>query len=170
MGGHDVPPGGLSIGGVQISKVVGSKFLGVWVDEGLRWNEQIERVRAKVGRLLGVLGRAGSVIGGQVIGMLYNALVLPHLHYCLMAWGDCGGNRNVTLGESLLKLQKRFVGLIAGRSGRYHADPLFAQLGILKIQDLYRQQVRIHAWKYWHGRLPASQACMLGKVAPKLIC
>ena len=39
-----------------------------------------------------------------------------------------------------------------------------AQLGILKIEDLYRQQVRIHAWKFWHGRLPPSQACMLGKV------
>ena len=84
----------------------GARFLGVWVDEGMRWNEQIERVRAKVGRLVGVLGRAGAIVGKQSLHMLYNALVLPHLQYCLMVWGDFEGNRNKKLGESLLKLQK----------------------------------------------------------------
>jgi hypothetical protein len=33
--------------------------------------------------------------------------------------------------------------IIAGKGGRYHADPLFAKYGILKVGDLYRQQLRI---------------------------
>ena len=65
--------------------------LGVWVDEGLSWTGQIEQVRAKVGRLLGVLGRAGAVLGGRALLSLYNGLVLPHLQYCLMVWGDFQG-------------------------------------------------------------------------------
>ena len=163
-GGGVVPEEGLNIGGVQIDRVEGIRFLGVWVDEGLKWNGQIEKVRAKVGRLLGVLGRAGAVLGGKALGMLYNALVLPHLQYCLMAWGDFQGNRNSTLGESLLKLQKRFAGVLAGKNGKYHADPIMAELGILKIEDLCRQQMRIYAWKFWKGKLPGSQEDMLGKV------
>ena len=81
-----------------------------------------------------------------------------------MAWGDFQGNRNQTVIDSLLKLQKRFVGIIAGKHGKYHSDPIFANLGILKIGDMYRQQMRVHAWKFWNGKLPESQAGMLNKV------
>ena len=63
-GGRGVPPGGLEIGGEPVGRVEGARFLGVWVDEGLTWTGQIERVRTKVGQLLGVLGRLGSVLGG----------------------------------------------------------------------------------------------------------
>ena len=108
-----MPPGGLNIGGEQIRRIEGTRFFAVWVDEGIRWNGQIKKVRAKVSRLLGVLGRAGSVMGGQALSMLYNSLVLPHLQHCPMAWGDFQGNRNFTVADSLLKLQKRFVGIIA---------------------------------------------------------
>jgi hypothetical protein len=64
-------------------------------------------------------------------------------------------------GETLLKLQKRFVGLIAGKGGWYHADPLFAEYGILKVGDLYRQQLRLHAWKFYNGKLPDGQMATL---------
>ena len=69
----------------------------------------------------------------------------------------------MTLAGSLLRYQKRLAGLVAGRGGRYHADPLFAQHGMLKVGDLYRQQLRVHAWRFWNGRLPESQAAMLGR-------
>ena len=116
-----------------------------------------------MGQLLGVLGRAGSVLGGRSLLSLYNGLVLPHLQYCLMVWGDFQGCGNLTLGGALLRYQKRLVGLVAGRTGRYHADPLFARFGMLKVGDLYRQQLRVHAWRFWNGRLPESQAAMLGR-------
>jgi hypothetical protein len=53
--------------------------------------------------------------------------------------------------------------LIAGMRGRYHADPLFARYGIHKVGDLYRQQLRLYAWKFWNGRLPDGQ--MVGHMA-----
>ena len=163
-GGRETPPGGLVIGGVEIRRVEGARFLGVWVDEGLRWTGHIEKVRAKVGQLLGVLGRAGSSLGGRSLLSLYNALVLPRLQYCLMAWGDFREGRNLTLGESLARYQKRCVRLIAGVGSRSHADPLLAEYGVLKVGDLYRQQLRVHAWRFWKGRLPPNQSAMLGRV------
>ena len=74
------------------------------------------------------------------------------------------GDRNKVRGDALLRLQKRFVGLVAGSVGLYHADPLFARFGVLKVGDLYRQQLRVHGWKFWHGRLPEGQAAMLERV------
>ena len=114
-----------------------------------------------MGRLLGVLGRARAVLGGDSVLSLYNGLVLPHLQYCLMVWGDFQGVGNVTLAGSLLRYQKRFAGLVAGKRGRYHADPLLSRYGMLKVGDLYRQQLRVHAWRFWNGLLPASQSAML---------
>ena len=35
QGGRVVPPGGIQIGGEQIRRVEGARFLGLWVDEGL---------------------------------------------------------------------------------------------------------------------------------------
>ena len=81
----------------------GARFLGVWVDERLGWTGQIERVRRKVGQLLGVLGRLGPVLGGRQLLSLYNGMVLPHLQYCLMVWGDLCGDRNAVLGGALLR-------------------------------------------------------------------
>ena len=164
-GGRVVPKGGLVIGNESISRVEGAKFLGIWVDEGLKWSEQIEKVKSKVGRLLGVLGRASGTLGADSILRLYNALVLPHLQYCLMVWGDFEEGRNKKLGESLLRYQKKFMGLIAGKTGRFHSDPIFSQLHLLKIGDLYKQQLRVHAWKFLKGKLPQNQVAMLSKVS-----
>lgn len=163
-GGRLVPQGGLTIGGEAIRRVDGARFLGVWVDEGIRWSGHIEKVKSKVGRLLGVLGRASAALGGESILKLYNALVLPHLQYCLLVWGDFEEGRNKVLGESLFKHQKRFLGLIAGKRGSYHSDPLFSKFGILKINDLYKQQLRVHAWKFLSNKLPKNQISLLCKV------
>jgi hypothetical protein len=75
-------------------------------------------------------------------------MVLPHLPYYLMVWGDFEVGRNLAYGETFLKLHKSFVGLIAGKGGWYHADPLFAGYGILKVGDLYRHQFRLHTYKF----------------------
>jgi hypothetical protein len=115
-------------------------------------------------QLLGVLGRARADLNERLLVSLYNGMVLPHLQYCLMVWRNFEADRNKAQGETLLKLPKRFVGLIADKSGRYHADPLFAKYGILKVVDLYWQQLRMHAWRFHNGWLPDSQAAMLARV------
>ena len=45
--------------------------------------------------------------------------------------------------------------------GWFHANPLFAQNGMLQVGDLYRQQLRVHAWRFHNGLLPSGQAAML---------
>jgi hypothetical protein len=85
-------------------------------------------------------------------------------HTCPMVWGNFEADRNKVQRETLLKLQKRFLGIITGKGGRYNADPLFAKYGILKVGDLYRQQLRMHAWKFHNDRLPDSQAAMVARV------
>ena len=79
--------------------------------------------------------------------------------------GGLQGGKERDPGGSLLGYQKRFAGLVAGIRGRYHSRPLLFASGMLEIGDLYRQQLRVHAWQFWNGRLPVGQAAMLGRVA-----
>ena len=155
----------LKIGNAVIRRVDGARFLGLWVDEGLKWTQHIDRVKMKVSQLLGVVGRARHTLSSKAILALYNGLVLPHLQYCLVVWGDLEGGRNKTVGAKLLSCQKRFACMIGNRPGRTHSDPLFAEFGMLKIDDMYKQQLRMHAWQFWNGRLPEGQAAMLEKTA-----
>ena len=155
----------LEIGGETIKRVEGGRFLGVWIDQELKWTTHIDNVTTKISQLLGVIGRASSVLDGGTLRTLYNGLVLPHLQYCLIVWGDFTGGRNKTLAGKLLKLQKRFVGMIAEAKGRYHSDPLFARFGVLKVDDLYRQQLRMYAWRFWKGSLPEGQASLFQRTA-----
>ena len=65
-----------------------------------------------------------------------------------MVRGHFEAGRNGAYGETLLKLQKRCVGPLAGKGGPYHEDLLFAGYGVLKAGDLYGQQLRLHDWKF----------------------
>jgi hypothetical protein len=116
--------------------------------------------------LLEMLGRTRADLDEHLLLSLCNSysMVLQHLQYCLMVWGDFEVGRNRAYGETLLKLQKRFVGLITGKGGRYHADTLFAGYGILKVGDLHRQQLTLHAWRFPNGRLPDGQMVTLRRV------
>ena len=89
----------------------------------------------------------------------------PHLQYCLIVWGDFEGSRNATVGRTLLRHQKKFAGMINGQGRSFHSDPAFLDSGILKISDLYRQQLRIHAWQFWNSRLPECQSAMFQKTS-----
>ena len=118
------PPGGLKIGGEEVRRVEGARFLGVWVDEGLRWTGQIGQVRAKVGQLLGVLGRARAVLGGGALLSLYNGLVLPHLQYCLMVWGDFQGGAERHPWTGPPEVPEAVCGAGSGEAGAVPCRPL----------------------------------------------
>ena len=102
--GQGEPPGVLTIGGERVKWAVGVRFLGVWVDRGLSWVDHIQGVTFNTRQLLGIMGRASGVLNGGFLLSLYNGMVLPHLQYCLMVWGDFKAGLNKTRGEALLIL------------------------------------------------------------------
>ena len=90
-------------------------------------------------------------------------MVLPHLQYCLLNWGNFKGDRNLGLRDRLLTLQKSLVRIICGASRISHADPLFAELATLKIDDLFTQAVRVFSYKLSKDMLPGAMASMVSK-------
>ena len=155
---------GLVIDGIPIREVNESKFLGVHIDKNVSWRVHIGKIRTKISQTVGIIGRARRFMDGPQLLDLYNTMVLPHLQYCLINWGNFKGDRNLGLRDGLLSLQKTFVRIITGSHRISHADPLFAKLGVLKIDDLYSQRVRIFSYQLSKGHLPGGIASLFDRV------
>ena len=73
--------------------------------------------------------------------MIYNALLLPHLNYCLLNWGS-----KIKDGHKIHLKQKKAVRIITNAEYRAHTEPIYRELRLLKIEDLYK----ISLWKCYY--------------------
>uniref|UniRef100_A0A672HHM4 Reverse transcriptase domain-containing protein n=1 Tax=Salarias fasciatus TaxID=181472 RepID=A0A672HHM4_SALFA len=91
-----------------IEKVDEFKFLGVLIDNKLNWKSHIKYVQTKISKSVAVLNKVKYVLDYKSLRMLYCALVLPHLSYCLEIWGN---NYTSTI-KPLIILQKRAIRIV----------------------------------------------------------
>ena len=96
---------GLFINDMKIVQVKTVKFLGVFIDEEMKWKSHI---LSKVSKNIGIMNKLKEYIPEHILILLYNTLVLPHLNDCIILWGRC----NKYLLERLHKLQKLAVRII----------------------------------------------------------
>ena len=91
-------------------------------------------------------------------------MVLPHLQYCLINWRNFKDDRNLKYKDKILRLQKSFLRIIYGEGRLSHADPLFARMGALKIDDLLRQNVRCFSFKLIKNMLPTRMSSLASRI------
>ena len=98
----------LVINGLEIEQLKTVKFLGVFIDEDMKWKSHVSNILTNVSRNVGVINKMRDYLPQHILLLLYNSLVLPHLNYCIILWGCC----NKYLLERLYKLQKRAVRIV----------------------------------------------------------
>ena len=80
----DMPP--VTFQNSPIEPISAVKYLGVIFDENMTWEKQANRVRSKAYLSLNKIRRISHVIDDNTRKLLINALVFPHLNYCLNSW------------------------------------------------------------------------------------
>ena len=73
----------LNLDGKKLKQVSKVKFLGVIIDEKLKWGAQIEHLENKLKLSIVMIKRIKKFIPKSEHLKLYNALFLPHLSYCI---------------------------------------------------------------------------------------
>jgi len=68
---------------------------------------------------------------------VYYSMIFSHLNYCVINWEKA----SETTLKPLLLLQKRAECLITNSDFHAHANPLFKDLNILTIYDIFKLEV-----------------------------
>ena len=97
----------LKINNTDIEHVFEFNFLGVMFTSHMNWNTHVNYIASKISRTVGILYRLKDVYPQYVLLTLYNTLILPHFHYCLLLWGS-----PIKVNHPLHLLQKKAVRII----------------------------------------------------------
>ena len=75
------------IDGNIIPFTTNTKFLGINIDNNLTWKAHIDYITTKISNGVGVLLRFSKELSCNILILIYNSILLPHLTYCCITWG-----------------------------------------------------------------------------------
>ena len=135
-----------------LEQVDNTKFLGVYIDQHLTWKTHVNFTAAKISKSVGLLYKAKYYLPSKSLLTLYYALFYPYLTYCNFIWASS----NVTNQPQIYLLQKRAFRAISEADYKPSTKPLFANLKILGVFNIYSLQVISFMYLYHNGALPIS--------------
>ena len=106
-------------------------FLGLEINTQLTRKDHVNKISNNIVKTLGIMNKLKYLFPQSALILLYYSLILPHINYCILAWG--------TNTKRVFKLQKRAVGIITRIHYLSHTDPIFLRLELLKVIDLIFQ-------------------------------
>ena len=104
----------------------------------------------KISKSIGILYRARDKLDSKELSILYCALVLPYLHYCVPVWG----NTYKTSLSKLVTLQKRAIRIVSKVSRLSHSLPLFKEYKLLKFDDIIYLSNVILMYRVFNDNVP----------------
>ena len=123
----------IKIGNLPIKQNCYVKFLGVLLDESLSWKYHLSELSKKLARTCGMFFKVRHFLPIHVLVCLYNSLFSPFLQYRILVWGLT----YETYINPVLLLQKRALRAISFEHFTAPSTPIFSDLKILKLQDLF---------------------------------
>ena len=141
----------LCLNGSALNQTKSCKFLGINIDENLSWKKHIDVLTTRISTNVGIMNRLKYFLPQKILLTLYNAFILSYLNYAILSWGH-----GKALCNKLLLLQKKAVRIITKANYLSHSAPIFAELKVLKFNDLYCLNLGKFMFKNKYRLLPNS--------------
>ena len=133
----------IQLGSEIIQPVNSCKFLGTFLDNNMDFNENINYILKKVARNGGILYRIRDSLNQTACLNYYNSFILPFLTYNIICWGSTTANHTTPL----FLQQKRIIRTMTKSTYLEHTSVLFKNLGLLKLNDIYRFELLKYMYK-----------------------
>ena len=130
-----LPP--LVFGGGYILETDQIKFLGLIIDKNLKFTEHINKIKSKISRTTGLLYKLNKFLPDYILKSIYQSLISPFLSYGIEAWHSAPQY----LTQKLFIIQKKAVRAICSLNYNDHTSNHFKELGILKLVDIYNENL-----------------------------
>ena len=134
----------------EIAAVKSTRFLGVIIDDKLKWKEHLQYIKNKISKSIGIIYKIRPYLDKATLKNLYFTYVYPYLIYCVEVWG----NACDTHLEPIIKIQKRCIRTITFSCYFEQTEPLFKELEILSFKKLVIQRILLMMFKYSLGIVP----------------
>ena len=142
---NDIPH--LTLNGSVIERVTQFNFLGLTINENMNWKSHSSKIANKISRTLGVMNRLKRYLPMAAMKLMYDSLILSHLQFGITCWGF-DWNR-------IFKLQKRAMRIMTNKKFNAHTEPIFKELKMLKIKDIFNIQCLKFWFKFENNSLPS---------------
>ena len=118
---------------IKIEYTSSIRFLGVIFDDKLKFNVHINEISKKISKNIGVLYRLKQFVPSRTLLSIYRSIIECHFNYCNIIFGNTS---NIHL-LPMVTAQKKAVRIVANQPPLSHSDPIFSNLKLLKVSDLY---------------------------------
>ena len=118
-------------------------FLGVQLDDKLKFNFHISYICNKVSKSIGILSKLKFCVPHSTVKSLYYSFVYSYLTYCNLIWGSTYACHL----RPLVVIQKRIIRIMNNLGYRDHTNDFFYNDSILKVLDVYRFLAGIYMFK-----------------------
>lgn len=127
----------INCGCLVIDRTESIKYLGLVIDSNLSWKGHIKKLKNELFRSVRTFYLLRDVCPPKVLLKVYHALIGSRLSYGLACWGGT----YVTTLYPIYILQKSFLRIMTKSSKTDQSWPLFLQLRILPIRNIYVYKV-----------------------------
>ena len=129
-----------------IEQVTEFNFLGLTANTFMNWNSHTQKIANKISRTLGVMNRLKRYLPISAMKLMYDSLILSYLQFGITNWGF--------ERDRISKLQKRALRIMTNSRYNAHTEPLFKQLHLLKVKDIFDVQCPKFWYKFVNNELP----------------
>ena len=122
----------------------------MYLDKHLSWDTHIHKLSRSLSRANGILSKLRHNAPISVCMNVYYALFYSHLIYGCSIWGLTSA-KNIKIIQTL---QKKCVRLLSFSDFKSHTNPLFIDLGLLKVEDILQFHHLKLAYEFSNSLLP----------------
>ena len=130
----------------KLTPVKTYKYLGVFIDDNLKWIDHIEYVYKKIVKYVGVFYKLRSILPYECLKNLYFAFIHPHILYAIEVYGTA----TVSHLNKLAKLNNKILRILQFKNIRSHVGELYRSFNTLPIFELYDLQIATVVHKVIH--------------------
>uniref|UniRef100_A0A8D8PVN1 Uncharacterized protein n=1 Tax=Cacopsylla melanoneura TaxID=428564 RepID=A0A8D8PVN1_9HEMI len=117
----------------QLDRVNNIKYLGVIIDDRVKWADHIKLVTNKIRKCIYIFYRLRHLMSKDLLTKIYMALIESVIGYGIIGWGGVFE----THARSLIISQKHLLKIMLCKNRLYPTHDLFIESKILNIKQLY---------------------------------
>lgn len=137
----------LQVKNVQIEQVDSFNYLGLTIQDNLRWDKHISKISIKMSRMSGVLSRLGNNVDKKFLTSIYYSHIQSHISYMSPIWGHSATDSQISALQvaqnnalrSIYRNQYYACGLSTTQIRKSH--------GIFSVRQLIKYNTAILAFK-----------------------